>query len=87
MRWFKLKPMKWFKEHSYEDKERDFFLSRAAYMAFQDDKDDVAFLTTHEINSGVIKINEDDKCDWTPDEISWGIEYELTKETNPEYWL
>lgn len=87
MRVFKTKPIEWLEENAYRDIDGDWWENEKderewCENSHKNSLDIVMYLNWDWIINDILII--DYAC--TP-EIEWGIEYEMTKENYPEYFL
>ena len=85
LRFFKLKPKKWFKENAFQDEQGDWFESESARNSWTSNPSDMIYIFSSDINLDWVYIL--DERDYDDYYIDWAVEYELTKDTYPEYFL
>ena len=88
-RFVKYKNREWFEKNAYEDDESDWWISEAEYQQWDNSSTgDTKTDFVRDIVIGKAKVlrkSYDDE--WESDPFDWAIDFTITKETHPEYFL
>ncbi len=86
VRIFKLKPKEWFKDNAYQDRDGDWFESKCAADSWSRQDNPVAtYILPKDVFDNIYTV--DPRQYLLGVDIDWAVEYELTKEEYPEYFL
>ena len=86
MKIYKLKPLEWFKLNTFKDDDGDYWESEYYFNEWSNDmnKGNLKYIDSGAVQLEVLNIDKDFIM---VTQVDWGTEYEITRETYPEYFL